>query len=131
MGTISATRLHTQPTVGLTIQVDIPSTRQQPAATSKSTATDPLQVDDAEIQTCERYDVAVQTHSSSTSSLGSKDAKSLATFLGSIEPFVLAELSANIEQHAAPSVVSRKSAAQVCSRCCHECLSSPLSMCIP
>jgi hypothetical protein len=89
--------------------------QQQPPAASKAVATDQQQRDDAEVQTTDRADAAVQVTASGLSSAAKArvDATSLSSFLQQAGSSMLSELAANNEFAAGRSQHTRRADREV------------------
>jgi hypothetical protein len=98
-------------------QVDVRSSwkQQQPPTASKAVATDPQQRSEAEVQTTDRTDAAVQATSGphGASSKARVDAASLSSFLDHAGSSMLSELAANVDYAAGRSRHTRKAGSEV------------------
>jgi Tfp pilus assembly protein PilV len=99
------------------LQVDVRSSwkQQQPPTVSKAIATDPQQCSEAEVQTTDRADAAVQATAGphGTSAKARVDAASVSAFLEHAGSSMLSELAANVDYAAGRSRHTRKAGSEV------------------
>lgn len=101
--------------------------QQKPPTASKAVATDPQQRSEAEVQTTDRADAAVQATAAAhgTSAKARVDGSSLSSFLQAAGSSMLSELAANVDCAAGRSQHSRLASSEVrriysvCAACCN------------